>query len=47
MYWRVAQILVIEVNLGAPRAASARGVLDFGFGGWGTIKPQEGVSHSL
>jgi hypothetical protein len=30
---RVAQILIIEMNLGAPRAGFARGVFDFGFGG--------------
>jgi hypothetical protein len=30
---RVAQISVIEMNLGAPRAVSARGVFDFGFAG--------------
>src|ERR1700730_5980372 len=30
---RVDQILVMEMNLGAPRADLARGVFDFGFGG--------------
>jgi hypothetical protein len=45
--WRVAQILIIEMNLGAPRAGFARGVFDFAFGGWHTFKPREGVPHPL
>jgi len=43
----VAQTLVIEMNLGAPRADFTRGVFDFGFGAWPTIKRQEGVPHSF
>jgi hypothetical protein len=33
MGWRVAQILVIETNLGAPRAGFAREVFNFAFAG--------------
>ena len=44
------QKLVIEMNLGAPRAGFARGAFDFGFCRVGRVthlKPRERVPHSL